>query len=219
MKTQCINFDLLTEYLGGKISIKNREKVEEHLSKCEECLDKFVMMKDFLNDPELTDLSEVSEIKSEFKWKKILKKIKNSIYEWTRELTPPAWTLQTLQAVPVTVTANKVRFRNRPGEKSPVDFVLIKKKMDDLITEIYVERSNESEFNIKIRACKGNVLAKNVTIKMKRENGGPFGRKLKENYALIEDLPFGTYHMTLRQNKLTKGEYNFQINEKGIIGE
>jgi len=215
MTPSCIDIDTLIAYFTQKISKKDREIIENHLSNCDHCLEILATTTQVLDDQTLSHWETVSETHAQATWNKITEKIQKikDFYQWTKEQLPPLWINPSLEPALVSV-----RFEAETDTEtiSPTEHILIQREMNDLYTEMYIERSDEQLVSIKVRVLKNNQIAPHVCIFMERKGEGPSARALKQHYVSFNHLPFGQYRMFLEQDSEDKGEYTFEINEKGL---
>ena len=212
MTSSCLDMDTFIAYFTQKLSKKDRETVENHLSSCDHCLEILATTTQVLDDSALSHWETVPETRAQATWNKIIEKIQtiNDFYQWTKEQIPPLWINPSFQPEFVNVRSE--------SELTPTDHILIQRAMNGLFIEMYIERNDDQLVSIKIRVLKNNKIAPHVCIFMERKGGGPSARLLKQHYVSFEDLPFGQYRMVLEQDNEDKGEYRFEINEKGIYG-
>ena len=209
MKSRCIEIAVLAKYIEGSLSDKGRDRIEEHLSECDTCLEEFVIANTLLKDHDLIECEPVSEevALSALKSLSIPKKLKK-FYAWiTKVLVPDS------AGQPAFATVRK------PDAASSVDYISIKKDMNDLQVEMYIEKTEDDKARIRVRVLKDNISARNVRLTLIRQGGVIVSRLLKKNYVLFEDLPFGSYRFVVEQDALEKGEYLFKINEAGLNEE
>lgn len=209
MKSTCMEIDVLAGYIEGRLSDKDRDRIEEHLSECDTCLEELVIADTLLKNHDLIECEPVSEevALSALKGLNIPKELKK-FYAWiTKVLVPDsAW-----QSAFATV--------RKSDAASSVDYISIKKDMNDLHVEMYIEKTEDDKAMVRVRVHKDNISARNVRLTLIRQGGVIVSRFLKEDYVLFEELPFGSYRFVVEQDALEKGEYLFKINEAGLNEE
>ena len=209
MKSRCIEIPVLAKYIEGRLSDKDRDRIEEHLSECDTCLEEFVIANTLLNDHALIECEPVSEkvALSALKSLNIPKELKK-FYAWITKVLVPDSAGQSAFAT--------VR---KSDAASSVDYISIKKHMNDLQVEMYIEKTEDDKTRIRVRVHKDNISARNVRLTLIGQGGVIVSRFLKEDYVLFEELLFGSYRFVVEQDALEKGEYLFKINEAGLNEE
>ena len=218
MGTGCIDFDTLVHYITGNLPDKKRDRVMEHISRCDNCLENIASATRIMGDNDLDRWEAMPEKEALVVLEKVnmnllrsspkqpcLKPetVKKKFLEWVRGLTPD-FSLQ-------------YGFARAPGfsDASFTDHICIKKFFGDLRADIFMEKCDD-KFCVQIKVYKDNKMAKNVRATLTREGGGSVSRLASDGYRLFEDLPFGSYQLVLAQKLLNKGSYLFAINKEGI---
>jgi hypothetical protein len=218
MGTGCIDFDTLVHYITGNISDKKRDRVMEHISRCDNCLENIASATRIMGDNDLDRWEAMPEKEALVVLEKVKmnllssspkqpgfkpETVKEKFLEWVRGLTPD-FSLQ-------------YGFARAPGlSDAPfTDHICIKKTFGDLRADIFMEKCDD-KFCVQIKVYKDNKMAKNARVTLTREGGGSVSRLASEGYKLFEDLPFGSYQLVLAQKLLKKGSYLFAINKEGI---
>lgn len=207
MKSQCLDTDMLFSYIEKRLPDQEKDQVERHFLKCDECLEEFALAKTLVNTTDLTGYepapaSVVRTVLSDIR-EKLEKLVK-----WVAELPPPEW-LMNYGASPV---RSVIQSDTVPTTAS----VLIRKDVDDLQAEMYIQKTKLDRVCIWIKVSKGKKSAKNVSLTLKREGGRSLARFLTADYEFFDKLSFGTYALVLEQNTRKKGDFLFQIDDKGF---
>jgi len=210
MTSSCIDIDSFIAYFTQKLSKKDREILENHLSCCDHCLEILATTTQVLDDETLSHWETISETRAQATLNKITEKIQKikEFYQWSKEQLPPLWIKPSLQPAMVSVRSENEIF--------PTEHIFIQRAMNGLYTEMYIERSDDQLVSIKVRVLQDKKIAPRVCIIMERKGEGPSARALKHHYVSFNDLPFGQYRLNLEQDSVDKGEYIFEINEKGL---
>ena len=218
MGTGCIDFDILVDYITGNLTDKKRDRVMEHISRCDNCLENIASATRIMGDNDLNkwelmpgkealvvlEKVNVNLLRSSPKQPYLKPEtVKKKFLEWVRGLTPD-FSLQ-------------YGFARAPGfsNASFTDHICIKKIFSNLHTDIFMEKCDD-RFCVQIKIHEKNKMAKNVRVTLTREGGGSVSRLVSDGYKLFEDLPFGSYQLVLAQKLLKKGSYLFAINKEGI---
>jgi len=214
----CIDFDTLVDYITGNLPDKKRDRVMEHISRCDNCLENIASATRIMGDNDLDRWEAMPEKEALVVLEKVnmnllrsspkkpcpkLETVKKKFLEWVRGLTPD-FSLQ-------------YGFARAPGfsDASFTDHICIKKIFGDLRADIFMEKCDD-KFCVQIKVYKDNKMAKNTRVTLTREGGGSVSRLASNGYKLFEDLPFGSYQLVLAQKLLKKGSYLFAINKEGI---
>ena len=218
MSQSCIDINMFTAYFGKYISNEDRKIVEEHIASCNDCMNLFALATHTLLDPEIYEYEPVSESKAMSVWKSVKNKISNFI-NWSRKQFPPDWTLNlytSTQTVPVLVRSENDIKNFDTSNISPVDFIHVKKEFNNLLTEVYIEQTDNNKITFKIKAYYKNEQAEDIIVYVKKKDTGPSAKPLMNEYASFEDFSYGNYKIILEKDDIYLGEYLFEINENGI---
>ncbi len=208
METSCIDMDTLADYLAGNISAEEKERVECHLSECDECREDFVIANTLLRDDTLSPREAVPQTTSQSLWEQIREKI-STLCEWSlalpSEVSGQPWFdwIGTAQAV-------------RSGNSSPLEYALMSRDVDDLRAEIFVEKTAPDTADIIIRVLRDGEDAQNVRLILIQKGIPLVSRLMNSNSTHLRNLAFGTYRLAFAQNALEKGELFLTISEAGI---
>ncbi|MCP4346535.1 MAG: zf-HC2 domain-containing protein [Desulfobacterales bacterium] len=199
MKFQCIDTDLLDRYIDGFLPEQEKDQTEKHFLECDKCLERFVIAKELLEDPELTEykpsFTDIAQT--------VLQNIKEAVwrfFEWLPNLSIPEW-------------ASAVRSAAHSS-------VFVIKEMDDLRTEVFVQKIKDDKARIFIKVFKDNKSAQNVNLKFGKKGRRPREELLLgDNVFTNEELAFGIYNLIVEQNDMEKGTCVFEINNKGLYAK
>jgi len=205
MKSDCTDVAMLARYIDGNLSEPEKNEMEKHLLACDECMEEFVMAKKLLNNIDFTEYEPGPADIVQSVLGKVKEKIKNIIKWVTDDLTPPVWMLQ----YNISPVRSGVEFHT-------VSSAFVKKRMGELKTEMYIQKSKADKICVWIKVFKGRKDAKSVSLTLTKEGGRPLARFLNEGYEFFDKLNFGTYALVLEQQTHEKGVFLFQIDDKGI---
>ncbi len=207
MKPQCLDADMLISYIEKRLPDQKKDLMERHFLECDECLEEFALAKTLVNTVDLTGYQPAPEDVVRTVLNSIREKLENLV-RWITELPPPEWLLN--------YGASPVRSGGRSDTMPSTASVLVRKKVDDLQAEMYIQKTKSDKVCIWIKVSKGRRSAKNVSLTLTREGGRPLARFLTTDYEFFEKLSFGTYALVLEQNAKKKGDCLFQIDDKGF---
>lgn len=243
MNSGCTDLSILDKYVDGHLSGQQREQAEAHLAECDNCLEEFALEKMLSSEDILTEYDQEAEDMVWGAYQKVKEKLGKDIVmnnvrssdtqrskqdspllvqgyrkvrkkigklRWFPDLQPPEW-----------ISGYALSLARSPARsKAPASCgsVLIKKEMDDLLTEMYLEKSGDDNLCIWINVLKENKIAKQVFLTLERKGEHPFSRSrtLAGGFQVFDKLSFGTYHLTLEQNDQEKGNYLFEIDDDGF---
>ncbi len=243
MNSGCISPNILDKYIDGHLSGQQREQAEAHLAECDNCLEEFAIEKMLSSEDISTEYDQEAEdmvwgayqkVKEKLEqdivmnnvrssdiqrsrqdsslfaqgYRKVRKEIKK--FRWLPDLQPPEW----ISGYGLSLARSPARSKVLASCGS----VLIRKEMDDLLTEMYLEKSGDDNVCIWINVLKENKIAKRVFLTLERKGDHPFSRSrtLASGFQVFDKLSFGTYHLTLEQNDQEKGNYLFEIDDNGF---
>ncbi len=206
MKTECMDVAMFGGYVEGSLTEVQKDRMEEHLLDCDECLEEFVMLKTQLNDIQLDAYQPGPLDAARAAMGQIREKLK-SLYKWMTELPPPAWILQ-YDSMAVRSTAQPKTF----DAKS----IWLVKQMRNLRTEMYIRKDKPENVCIWIKVFEGEKGAKNVSLTLIKDGGRPLARFLNRDYEFFDKIGHGTYALVLEQSAEKKGDYLFRIDNEGV---
>ncbi len=207
MKSSCMDIEQLDAYIRQGLSDEERDRMEEHLSRCDACLEEFVIGTTLLRDTELTEWEHASEdavlsVLNKFDIPEKLKKF----HAWTKRVLVPDLVSQPESAF----------VRNGQNTSARAEYIFLNKDFNDLHTEMCMEKLENSRFSIQTKVLKNTKNAKNVRITLMRTGGAVSSRPLKGFLERFIDLPYGQYRLILAQDAVEKGEYCFKIDDGGL---
>ncbi|ETR67204.1 MAG: hypothetical protein OMM_05260 [Candidatus Magnetoglobus multicellularis str. Araruama] len=224
MSNTCIDMDMFTAYFGKYISRKERNRVENHLANCNECMNLFAIAAETLLDPEIYEYDPICKTKANDLWKSIRQRMKH-FFQWSRNQSPPQWTYNacpSFQPIPVMVRADDSIIESesiaqeKSLPKSPVDCVYIEKDVDPFKVEIFAEHTRENSITCKIRVHTASQSSDDIFVYLERKDKGITAKPFINEYVLFENLPYDNYVIILEQEHLNKAYAEIEINQNGI---
>lgn len=218
MKATCPNEEILTDYLEGRLSGKERSQVETHLSECEICLEGIVVAKGLAQGRDRFELdgvpSEVTETAVRLvtsqavtahgrlmeKVKGSVKNIGSAISDLLRPRQGARW-----QVAPIR------------GSKTVVsdDLVCLRVPFEEIKTEIEIEKTASGNAHIRVKPHEVGKQKKTVRITLKKGEREIASYLSDGAYVLFEDVPLGHYSISLAENSVPLGTCLFEIKETG----
>jgi hypothetical protein len=217
MKLPCIDEEVLADYIYDRLPDSEKDAAEEHLASCDDCLEEFVLANTLLNDSELAAYQPGPAELVRTALREVREKVKNKLSEWLAGLSPPEW-IFCYEPSPV----RSEPLAKRSGyEDISSGAMFIKKNINHLKTEMYMEKEGDGTARIWIKVFKGSQAAKNVSLTLIRGTHAPFARVLMRDrdYADFKQ-PFGDYRLMLdnMENKEQSqvSPYLFEISDTGF---
>ncbi len=209
MKSLCIDMETLAAYIGGSLSIEDREQMEKHLSVCDDCRKDFVIANILLKDRKLSG-KPVSQEKARSVWHNIKEKITTTC-EWTRAaISDP-----TLQRC-FSFFGAALSPARESGPASSVDYIQQARIIGDMEAEMYIQKTGNNIASLKLRIHKESEKPANIRVTLRREGKLVKSIPLTGDYTAFESLSFGNYCLILGQDGEEKGDCFFEISEKGL---
>lgn len=200
MNSDCIDILTLTRYFGKKLSDKEKESVEYHLSLCDECRENsvstFLMLKDNTEE-EPDDNASLSAA-----WQALKKKLSEGFSRFLEWVVP-----QPCEFAAVSV---------RSEQKTSAPCIKFEKEFGSLKSDFLFEKISDNAASLEINVSENHLPAPNITFILKKERGTEIRRSSEDGYEQFENLSFGSYQLKIRQLSKEKGNLSFEINEKGL---
>jgi len=212
MDTICLNLIEMIQYVCNFLTKPERQKIEKHLSECDACLDEITSLFEIMHHP---DLKEWELWKPVSRLKRIIEKISK---RWAIQ-QPPEWTIRKtafeLSPIPIPIPIRK-NLKRRTKNKL-FESVEVQTNFDEYNVKLYVERSGHDEASLKILVQQNEKLSQHLNVFIKKENiSCPWAKQQSDNYVSFENIPFGIFQMTLKNDYETVGTYRFSIDAKGV---
>jgi len=202
MNSDCIDILTLTRYFGKKLSDKEKQEVEYHLSLCDECregsVSTFLMLKDNTEEeeptPEDKDLSAA--------WQTFKKKLSEGFSRFLEWVVP-----QPCEPAMVCV---------RSDQRTPEPCIKFEKEFGNLRADFLFEKISDNNISLEIKVSENHLPAQNISFNLKKESGTEIRRSSEDGGEQFENLSFGMYQLKIRQFSKEKGSFSFEINETGL---
>ncbi len=196
-------------YLDGRLSNKNRSKVETHISNCDRCLDLVAITAKLINDPDFNKLDTVPDSLTNKAVKTVMGLKAPTLFEKTSAIINPAISkisqglssFSPLKApVPVLVRGDN-NFDN--------NIVQINKSLANFEIRIEIEKTMQNTATINVALLKTNTST--IRAILLRNNREIASYILGEQGALFEDIEVGHYTLVIRRDGQNEWEYKFEI--------
>ncbi|MCP4111342.1 MAG: hypothetical protein GY749_38405 [Desulfobacteraceae bacterium] len=196
MKSECLDANILAGYIDKRLLPEEKADVEKHLVLCDKCVSDLAMAGKIVMGANESVEHEAGPIERVID---TLQKIKDKFFEWTTELSPPAWVPQT-------------RFLQTRTLSTLI------KDTSNLQTEVYAEKDEDERVRIWIKVFR-NDRSKNITLFLTKKGGSPCARILNGDCVLFDKQPFGTYTLIIEDDSHKLESCLIEIDETGIIHE
>jgi len=229
MNTKCLSPMEMIDYLSNQMAPSERYLMEDHLSRCDDCLTKLTVSYDVIHSPEMAQwkllepakkvkrkeklfqhqvLAIKQTVKKIYRWTKKQKQTKKQLYLWDIRLQPPAWTLQSALLSPVRV---------RKNHDKQSGFVEMNTKLKGANVKIYVEKNDDHSVIVKVGVYQIKNINRHPRIILKKDGmSGIWARTQSRQYVLFENIPFGMYQLSIDQEYQSLENFAFRIDAKGV---
>ena len=218
MEIACLDDEKLADYLEGRLSEKERFRIEEHLSECETCLDRLMIANDLMREEVQAKLDTVPahvtetavrlvQAKGSGRFDSLPEILRRSIRELYSKLSDffrlKPWGELQLQPI----RGSKKRMTK--------DLILLKKTFKDIETEIEIEKTGPNKTNIRVIFPKDSELRQGTRVTLKKAEREVASHLSDGIYVLFEGIPFGPYTLSFTREGIVVGTYAFEIKETG----
>ncbi|KPA14321.1 hypothetical protein MHK_005479 [Candidatus Magnetomorum sp. HK-1] len=222
MKSMCPKEEILVDYIEGRLQSKEKRLIDDHLSKCDCCLETIVIANSMNTEYENFEFQEVPNYVTQTLIQQIINKKEkfwNILITRTRRLIEQIkihlsdfgmifwteWQLAPIRGARLVLARNQSRRR---------------KAFDHLKTDIEIQKTGDNEAQIKIQVKRSGPEVQKIRVillKRKLDFGAPIIDReiasdiIEENSVLFENIPFDHYKLTFTRDGVTLGRYLFQI--------
>jgi len=216
MEIACPTDEILADFLEGRLSEEEKSEMEAHLSDCDDCLEVLTVASSLLRGEERYELAPAPARVTDAAAQLVLGEYSPS----TESL--PARVERTLRDLPTRVAGFFIDKGWGGLQPQPVrgfkrklssDFVLLRKRFEDVESEIELEKTGENKALIRVRVFPADTAGLKIRVTLKEGDREVASQLAVGGYALFEDIPFGHYGLTLARDGLTLGTYLFEVKE------
>lgn len=212
MKHVCPDEEWLADYLEGRLSDRDRQITEEHLSDCETCLELILLESRILRektadysepvpDAVIKNAVELIPFKDVVNYQRnqgVIKKSAIRIWEKMADVVAGIW--GNMQPAAVRGSENR----------SLTDNYHVRKTFQDVDISIEIEKTGKETSHIRT-ILKTPSPDREIRITLMKDNREIYSVLPMEYYALFEDIPSGEYRLVFTRNGIEFGTYSFQI--------
>lgn len=215
MKAKCVREEALMDFLEGRLTDRQRRRIERHLSSCEACLEDMLVARSLARDEPTEAEADVPVRVTTGAVKAVLGLRKGSLMERVRGAVGPV-------ASKWSETVGGLLPGREPGlapvrgsrEDLDEDLILLSKTFSGLDVAIEMERKPGERASIKVRLTRDEHPDRPVRVTLERGGREMASMILTEPSVHFEDIPLGRYLLVLSREGRRVGEYAFQIREK-----
>lgn len=220
MEAKCVREEALMDFLEGRLSDRQRRRVESHLASCDSCLEDMLVVRSLIREPALADTADVPAGVTARAIKAVQALRKGSLVERVRGAVAPVasrWS----QVVEDLVSSGEPGLAPVRGSREDLDedLILLSKAFSELDVDIEMERKGLKRASIKVRLTRVDHPGRPVRVTLLSGEKEISSMILVEHPVLFENIPLGRYLLAFSRGGRRVGEYAFQIREKRDDGE
>ena len=216
MKRSIHDEEMLADYLEGRLSEKERSKMEQHLTECQTCLEDLIVTNDMVRGGEGPEVNPVPDrvtqaavhlvnnrsflIPAGSLWERTKQSIKGlyaKLSDPFRAALQGEWSLAPIRG--------SRRFVSD-------DLIHIRKTFKEVETDIEIEKTGDQKAHIRVSLPRAE-LERGIRVTLIRGEREISSHPLNDGPALFEEIPFGHYGLTFARNGVKLGTYLFKIKE------
>jgi len=207
--------EILVDYLEGRLSAKQRAKVERHLSKCDNCLTEIMLDGEMMQaEQNLSKFESVPDYLTKKAIERINRVIDDTFLERISKLFRTILTRGPV-ALRTLFPSRKVGLAPVRGTKTVIDenLILLKKSFVELDIKIEIDKIMPGKVSIKVLLADDVDAGKPVRATLLKNGREVSSYLMKSSKALFENIPFGHYTLVISIDGAEKGRYSFEIKE------
>lgn len=207
--------EILVDYLEGRLSAKERAKVERHLSKCDNCLSELMLEGEMIQaEQNLSKFESVPDHLTKITIEKINRLIDDTFFERISKFVRTIL-IRGPVALRTLFPSRKVGLAPVRGTKTVIDdnLILLKKSFVELDIEIEMDKIMPGKVSIKVMLANDFEDIKPVRATLIKNGREVSSYLVRGTKALFENIPFGHYTLVISIDGAEKGKYSFEIKE------
>jgi hypothetical protein len=214
MRRQCANEEVLMDYVEGRLSGRERLKVEGHLSRCDSCVEEMVIagkLEDAAFSPGLEPVpEEVTEGAVRMVRELSRKSFVDRISEYVKPLVGKGRNAFMRSWLGMSPGLAPVR-----GSKTVLarDLILLRKFFSDFETHIEIEKTSNSRASILVRLPDLDETENPIRVTLLSGGREMSSLLCVGQPATFEEVAFGRYTLVFSRNGTKVGEYTFIMKE------
>ena len=216
MQKQCLNSEIIADYLEGRLGSQGRESVEVHLAQCRSCLEDVIVARQVFHQrsadcmkavpPAVTQraVAGLDGTNGGTLWDLLSARLKAFFLEGSRLLHGIGYPFPDALAP---VRGSKVKVSD--------DLVLLAQSFAGLDTEIEIEKIDSCQANVKVTIFGTDAEPFPVRVSLVKNEREVASYLVGRQAAFFDALPFGHYALVYTRNGANLGKYDFTIKETG----
>lgn len=216
MKKHCLKEEDIVDYLKGRLDRHERQRLESHLSNCDQCMDmvraagrifkRGVAQYSQKPPPAVSRraIGNIENLKDGNWWDRLMGRLKALSLAWTRMLKHFGLDAPINMA---SACGNKVKLAD--------DLILLDKSFDNLDTEIEIEKIDQERANVQVSIFDARTDEPPVRVALVRNNREIASYLASKHAAFFESIPFGRYQLVFTRKGTPIGQCDFNIKAAG----
>jgi hypothetical protein len=214
MEAKCMREEALVDFLEGRLSERQRRRIERHLADCDACLEELGTVLRAEKDEACAGMKDVPAAVTEravravhsLKRGSFVKMVQGALGPWVSKWS---WLVEGLFP-PGEPGLAPVRGSREDLDQ---DLILLRKAFSDLEADIELERRGGQRVSIKVRLTRDDYPERPVRATLLRGGEEMASMILGDLPAHFEDIPLGRYLLAFTRDGRRVGEYAFQVRE------
>lgn len=206
---QCINENIMLDYIMGNLHQEEEKNIKMHLLSCENCHELYVLSKYLIKDTDRINDCSDDQIDSQYMKSTFIKIMKRSgiaiknIFHWITEVSPPIWM--------ASLAPSKVK----DSQSNKMPSICIKKGNEKIDLELYMEKKDNHQFSLWVKTDVKNKDG-DFTLHLKRNQKKPFLRVIDSGIEYFKSLPNDTYHVNILKNDQEQMHVSIHVAENQV---
>jgi hypothetical protein len=218
MKVVCPDDEMIADYLEGRLSEKERFRMEKHLSDCETCSERLIIASTLMKRsgqaeretvlPEVTEAavrlvqgpSSVSRDTGVLGLRDSVRDLPAALSDFLAFRPWGEWLSQ------------PVRGSKRRLDKN---LIVIRKTFKGFDAQLEIERIGSDKCNIRVALPGLRPVGIGMRITLRQGDREVSSQPMEYAFMTFEDIPFGRYRLVFDQRGVLVGTYAFEIAETG----
>jgi hypothetical protein len=215
MKPTCPDEETVAGFLEARLSGKEKNAFEKHLSSCQTCTEELAISRRLIQNKHIADLEPIPPNVTDTAVDLVSKQMTRTVDQFRKNLGNAVKDIYAKMADQITLTLSGNQFLvavRGSHEKELKDMVVLKKAFQDISTEIVFMRNPAGNSDITVRLMNNNDRQRGLRltlIRVEREiRSDPFNQ---DGSVMFEDVPRGSYTLVLNRNGTTLDSYAFKL--------
>jgi len=204
----------LLDYIEGRLSARERAKIERHLSKCDRCLEEVMVAGEMVGERYLSKLESVPEHVTRKTVEKLLPQRTETVFEKASRFFR-TFRIRGLVALHMMIPWGGKGLSPVRGTKTIIDenMILLKKSFADLDIEIEIDKVKPGNASIKVALEDDIQATKPVRVTLLKNGREVSSDLIRGTAVLFENVSFGRYTLAISTDGAEIGQFSFEIKE------